>query len=568
MKTRMRIKMCTGVLIGVLVGATGTAARADKIGGNGQLVVVPKGHSRPVPYEVAVTWETGKYRNFERLPCMPGVVEPRPEFNRPYACHALKWLELVKAVSPKLHEELLQVARRTHFNLVDNEIFWQATEPKDGELDYKTYQKAAFYNDEIILSVPAMERIGPLGTDTVVLTREENQGLIVFQQLIHALYPYAEGSDKMDFAEVFVQKRMFQQSKEEALLHLALTKLEQALGSRHLLAEKDLDLLARVLSEFREVRSDWGGTIGRWLYVIEHQLKPGLSFREGYLAHLERRKVKGNQEFTSAHDEYVKAVSPWIPEEEMRKALDVDFLVMLTEKYGLDLNELNFYTPGTGLTRAVLSEARTRVVHSSVTATTFANYEARLAAHPEQTFITLASNIIVSNFEPEAASRYFRFKEADHSLKAELRDALMLNPLWANYRYRVWSSRDAEDFYDEFKPMALQALKRVFEKRGYDYERTREYLRWRWFSNNHNDGSDIITRPPLEEGDQVLKSKESYTWTTRNWSPLQGLCTIRSIQRSGGRYVLRLREQDGNHEKITQIGWIWDVIILKQGDTK
>lgn len=177
-----------------------------KEGGNGQLVVIPHGHSKPVPYEAVRAWETGKYLNFYRLPNINGTVEPRVKFNKFYAVHALEWLSMTKNLSPILYSDLIRAAQNTSFRIVNDYIIWQESPYPDGELDYKKYEKAAFYNGEIILSTPVMDNVGPLNG---ALTKEQNQGFIVVHELINAAYPNLTVAQKLNIGEALIRARIF-----------------------------------------------------------------------------------------------------------------------------------------------------------------------------------------------------------------------------------------------------------------------------------------------------------------------------------------------------------------------
>lgn len=195
----------------------------NKDGGNGQLVVVMKGHKNPVPYEAARAWETGKYLNFYRLPNINGNIEPREKFNRYYAVHALEWLELIKKLSPILHQDLIQAATNTSFRIVNELITWKHQPYPDGEVKYKSYQKAAYYNGEIIFSTPIMDKIGPLKdrSNKVQLTAAQNQGFILVHELINASYPNFTVAEKLKIGEALIRAKIFNDSEDDVHYNLA-----------------------------------------------------------------------------------------------------------------------------------------------------------------------------------------------------------------------------------------------------------------------------------------------------------------------------------------------------------
>jgi len=178
----------------------------NKDGGNGQLVVIPKGETKPVPYEAVRAWETGKYLNFYRLPNVKGNIEPRAKFNRSYGVHALEWLDLVKDLSPKVHEKLIQAAHNTSFRIVNEYILWEHKPYPDGEIDYKKHEKAAYFNGEIILSTPVMDKMGPLNGQ---LTKEQNQGFVVVHELINAAYQDLTVAEKLEIGKALIRAKVF-----------------------------------------------------------------------------------------------------------------------------------------------------------------------------------------------------------------------------------------------------------------------------------------------------------------------------------------------------------------------
>jgi len=190
----------------------------NKDGGNGQLVVIPKGQTKPVPYEAVRAWETGKYLNFYRLPNINGNIEPREKFNRHYGVYALEWLELIKKLSPILHRDLINAANNTSFRIVNELITWKHQPYPDGAVQYKSYQKAAFYNGEIIFSTPVMDKVGPLKDQ---LTSQQNQGFIVVHELINASYPEFSVDEKLKIGEAIIRAKIFNDSTVDFYYNLS-----------------------------------------------------------------------------------------------------------------------------------------------------------------------------------------------------------------------------------------------------------------------------------------------------------------------------------------------------------
>jgi hypothetical protein len=182
-----------------------------------QLVVIPKGHTRPVPYEAVRAWETGKYLNFFRLPNVNATIEPRERFNRFYGVHALEWLKEIERLSPVLHQDLIRAARSSPFRIVNEYITWQHEPYPQGEIDYKSFEKAAFYNGEIIFSTPVMDRVGPLST---ALSAEQNQGFIVVHELINAAYPQYPVPKKLKIGEALIRTKLLHQGPMDVAYEL------------------------------------------------------------------------------------------------------------------------------------------------------------------------------------------------------------------------------------------------------------------------------------------------------------------------------------------------------------
>jgi hypothetical protein len=530
-------------------------AEAQKTGGNGQLVVVPKGHSKPVPYEAAVAWETGKYRNFSRMPCMPGVVEPRAGFNKPYACHALFWLEQVRDLSPSLYESLMRVASSTHFVLLDNYILWKGASPGEGEMDFKSYQKAALYNGEIILSIPVMDRVGPLGS---VLTPEQNQGLIVLQLLLQSLHPDHDRKEVMDLGEVFVRRLMFHQSRQEALLNLGILDLGYILG------EKDFDLLTRVLEELRQLRPGMANDVERALFAIENQLRPGLSFKEGYLRYLDRQSIRSFKDFQSAHRKYLRALGLyWISIDEIAKVFDQRFLLELANRFHLeDFPDALEKVPFEEYWRV-----RSELVLKSIREKTFKEYPARLDAMSDEDFLKL-SNVLLRILVEVGPG--IPLEKAWNSLKdkwtyMKLLEAELSTILSKNQAWEDCNCVSKDELFPEFLKIAVEALRGAFERWGFDEQRTREYLRWRYHSASYDDRDCVVTPPPFETGDELILERYQPTWGPA--IPF-GRYRVESVRCGGRGCKIRVSSRESGIIVMDHIKAFGDLIVLKKGSSK
>lgn len=198
-------------------------AHASKGGGNGQLVVIPKGHTKPVPYEAVRAWETGFYLNFHKLPGMKGVYEPRAKFNKKYGTYAYPWIYLAQNLSNKISNKLEKAMYSTSFRIINGYIAWAKKDEENGKLDYKKYEKAAFFNGDIVLSIPTLERVGPLKG---YLSKEENIGLIVFKMLLSAAYQDLYDEDIERILEALVRVKIYGDSKEDFLYYTSSISLD------------------------------------------------------------------------------------------------------------------------------------------------------------------------------------------------------------------------------------------------------------------------------------------------------------------------------------------------------
>lgn len=261
--------------------------------GSGALLVIPEGHRNPVPYETLLAVKKAKYRNFFNLPCVNGNREPRRHFDRDYACHAMEWLNEVKDIVPSLYERLVDVARKTHFEMINDFIKWEHIPYPDGELDYKKYEKAAYFKDSVILSTKVMDRVGPLAD---VLTAEENQGYILFHELINALLPNETVKYKLDLGEVFIQKKIFKLSKVETIIRLMLLDISFVKDI------EDFDLREDILDEFIKINPHHSGMnfLKYELWKIRNIYRTGKTFSDVYVDYLEKNPPKNTMDLIAA----------------------------------------------------------------------------------------------------------------------------------------------------------------------------------------------------------------------------------------------------------------------------
>ncbi|MDH4466882.1 MAG: hypothetical protein QE271_02385 [Bacteriovoracaceae bacterium] len=191
-------------------------------GGNGQLVVIPRNHTKPVPYESIRAWESGNYLNFFRLPQIKGNQEPREQFNRPYGIYALDWLEFIKTANQKIYNDLMTSAKRTSFRFISDYIAWDKKQVNRETIDYKKFETAAYYDGEIILSLPVMDSLGDLNGK---ITKEQNQGFIVIKELLHATYPNFSELEISKMGEAIIRARFFGDTPEDLMYNLASVSL-------------------------------------------------------------------------------------------------------------------------------------------------------------------------------------------------------------------------------------------------------------------------------------------------------------------------------------------------------
>ncbi|MDH4466881.1 MAG: hypothetical protein QE271_02380 [Bacteriovoracaceae bacterium] len=313
------------------------AQRVDQDNSNtekmGSLVVIPKGQTRPVPYEAAAILDTGYYRNFYKLPCVNDNIETRTEFNRSYGCHALPWLEMIKDISPVLHTELIKAATTTHFRIVSNYILWENKPYPKGELDYKKYEKAAYFNGEIILSTPVMDRIGPLSN---VLTAEENQGYIIIHELINAAYPTSDVAWKLSLGEIFLQNKIFKQGREESLLRLTM------INFRYLEKENNLETIANILQQIADLnKSD---DFANFEPIYKYYLLPkDKTLKEAYENYMLNCNIKNKYDLYPCHYNFARSYQKWkrFVSDQNIHFFDINFIKHISSM--LKINYYDFY---------------------------------------------------------------------------------------------------------------------------------------------------------------------------------------------------------------------------------
>lgn len=306
----------------------------SKEGGNGQLVVIPEGHDDPVPYEAVRALETGRYRNYFKLPCINGNIERRAKFNKDYACHAQKWLELVKKLSPYLHEKLHKAAKTTHFRIVNEYIQWEHEPYPDGEIDYKKFEKAAFYNGEIILSTPVMDNVGPLNGK---LTKEQNQGYIVFHELINAAFPDKTVVWKLNLGEIFIQKLIFDQPNSEVFINLGIVDLNMLDGVKDYKSLKDAfqELLLFVEDTNRKTLME------QKIFTIEEYLLTEKSYKDSYTDYLISQNSTDFQTFSDAHKNFLNnTLNSGLVSVDTSKIFTKEFYKSLMNTYNFDFSDL------------------------------------------------------------------------------------------------------------------------------------------------------------------------------------------------------------------------------------
>ena len=278
----------------MLLIALSAFGQNSKGGGNGQLVVIPNGEVDPVPYEMAKSWDSGVYRNFYQLPNVNGNIERREKFNRMYGVHALKWMEILKSYAPKLHKDLEGAAKATKFRILSNYILWEHEPYPNGEVDYGTYEKAAFYNGEIIFSTLVMDKIGKLGN---VLTKEENQGFVVIHELINAAYPFMKIEDKLRLGELianikilgwskvqFLAETMNEDSLFDEQIKSVLNDKNDIFDALHELGTEVAKRKLRLMTSVEEIESN------------NRILESSPSYQEGIVSIIENYKANGDSD--------------------------------------------------------------------------------------------------------------------------------------------------------------------------------------------------------------------------------------------------------------------------------
>lgn len=479
------------LILSLLLLSSVLAFADNKEGGNGQLVVIPAGHTKPVPYEAVRAWETGKYRNFFKLPCMDGVVENRPQFNRDYACHALKWLELVKEVAPGLYNSLSKAAETTHFNIVNHYILWEHKPYPDGELDYKKFEKAAFFNGEIILSTLVMDRVGPLAN---VLTKEQNQGYILLHELINAVYPNHDVKWKLDLGEVFLQQVIFKQSKAEVLLNLALIDLSYLYG------EKDYVLLTEVLNELRTVRPNYHdmGRLNSMLFLIKNYLNTGLSYKDAFVAYLTVSKVKNFEDYKKYHSIFTGAsshVGSFI-KKEREEILNLDFFKTMAQKFNFHTCAFKDLEYGSwDIVEPICQEEQKKIILKSID-----SYFTKLSEESTQDYGKEAILFLIQMVRDQNGKADYDIRQILNSL---VKRVAPRNDL-SQFADMSWESYDCESFVKANKQEIVDFIKqtfvRLFPTKGFDFDLTLQLIIWRT-TYAYNAKNELVGKPPFNVGD-------------------------------------------------------------------
>jgi hypothetical protein len=501
--------------------------RRSKEVGNGQLVVIPKGHTSPVPYEVAVVWETGKFRNFFKLPCMPGVLEPREEFNKEYACNAMPWINLVKDVSPGLYKKIIGAAGKTKFNIINNLILWEHKPYPEGEIDYKKYEKAAFYNGEIILSIPVMDRVGPLYN---VLTKEQNQGFIVLHELINASFPNHEVAWKLELGEILINKIIFNHSKFDVMVSLGLKDINFILG------ENDLELLKKVLREILDIKNEDKEIVAKYLFAIENIQQNGLNFKDAYLEYISKNKTQKISKFRETHNKFMEAAYLTAETKESLEIFDVKFIKDLSSLLKIPL--IKFYNAGLiGIQPEIPAE-----VINEINVETFLNsIEKHVNNMAKLDSVSLASQVfelilILKSEEMRAhheisPGRFFTIRKIKEIITANIQLSDIIHQYDIKNKWDFDKSGLVENSLPELTVNLLSKISLLLEKKGFDSDKSYVFLEWLAKHYVFSNALEIIYEPPFEKNTKIFLKNKIYE--------------VRSIKRKqNGEYFLNLSGEE------------------------
>lgn len=471
----------------------------EKLESRGSLVVVPKNHSKPIPFEAAEVWQTGSYRNFFKLPCVSEIKEPRSEFNRPYGCYAQKWLSVVKEISTVLYDHLIKAANTTHFKIISDYIRWEHIPYPDGEIDYKKYEKAAFYNGEIILSTPVMDRIGPLEN---VLTAEQNQGYVVIHELINAAYPDKSVEWKLNLGEVILQKVMFGQSKKEALLSLIVIDLN------YISAETDQDFVRDVLLEAKKYK---GIDIQGFDIMYDYVLAPKRSLRKGLETYLEDNNVFGYYGFSHWYGTFRNGYLKWATvlksySEEAKSFFDSDYIMYLSQKFKVELSKFEYVYEL--YSWEMLGNVVQPVIADQVSSAINKALDDYIESLSQKSSSEVTSSFLKISYPDMFNHTHSDALEFFESLVSS--DVKKIDPYFNVYRFVEREEKNIKQKFDV-------AFIKVFEARDIDLKRTKEFYAWLQTDDNCSsigwnrfDDRALVNTFPLREGDRLYQADSPY----------------------------------------------------------
>jgi hypothetical protein len=321
-----------------------------------------------------------------------------------------------------------------------------------------------------------------------------------------------------------------------------------------------------VLEELRQLRRGMANDIERALFAIENQLRPGLTFKEGYLRYLDRQSIRSFKDFQSAHRKYVKALEfHWVSSGglekigELEKIFDQGFLLNLAERYRLE-----FFPDFLDQVRYEERERANReLILKSVREKTFKEYPARLDAMSDEEFLKLSNVLlrILVKTGPGVPLEESLKSWADRALlNAELATILLQNQAW-----KECFCVSNEELFPEFLKMALESLRGAFEKWGFDEQRTREYLRWRYHLASYDDRDCVVTPPPFETGDELILGRYVPTWGPA--IPF-GRYRVESVRCGGRGCKIRVSSRESGTIVMDHIKAFGDLIVLKKGSSK
>jgi hypothetical protein len=529
-----------------LLGLSLQAVAQETRPGNPQLTVIPRGGSKPVPYEAVRAWETGKYLNFYRLPNVGGTVEPRSRFNRNYGVHALEWLSDIERLSKVLHGDLLRAAKTTTFRIVNDYITWKHEPYPDGEIDYKKYEKAAFYNGEIILSTPVMDRVGPLVSDQAIalLTAEQNQGFVVIHELINAAYPDLPVASKLKIGEALIRSKIFHESAVDFAYQLGSIDL------RFIRLLKSREEFTNLMEEL--IRYAGGGTQAmlqglkdsgvRYAYtdrplprVFEEEAR-ALAFAAGTK---NGEKLRAIQELLARRHQYLQILGY----EFRGPMIDLEALKVLARTHGIPLGLLanGIKDP---VTRTTLGEQAMSDLGAEWGREFFSRFdgylEGKARVNPES-----FNNDLLSAYPwriREGAAR-----ETEETVKW-IKDWLshMKPALIEGFPVDEWAKAVLNSNPEGIQARVLSGIREHLARAGFrvNEEKTRRYFEW---LRQIKSGTTLGAEFPFHDGDSFMRLEALYKVVRVNRDREEFTCV-----RSGERRIFG-REERGGHNGVRQV---------------